>query len=113
MTAVIEVAALQAFIAANAKDGVLTPIVVVPPVPPPTPGYTVGDTPGLIFALKLAKSGDTIALLPAGAVLRTPNGKLRRAATLERFERQEMTPLFVSTVQNSDTSRETSDDAMA
>lgn len=55
----------------------------------------------------------TIAMLPAGAVLRTPNGKLRRAATLERFERQEMTPLFVSTIQNADTTPETSDDAMA
>ena len=55
----------------------------------------------------------TIALLPAGGVLRTPNGKLRRAASLERFERGGATPLFVSSIDPSTATSEAADDALA
>lgn len=54
-----------------------------------------------------------IALLPAGGVLRTPNGKLRRAATLERFERSEVAPLFVWSIDPSTANHEPADDALA
>ncbi|WP_265288864.1 hypothetical protein [Verminephrobacter eiseniae] len=52
----------------------------------------------------------TIALLPAGGVLRTPNGKLRRAASLERGGAM---PLFVSSIDPSTATSEAADDALA